>query len=104
MLSSLSAFDFANMINANEHPSHALEAMSPFITQVHIKDALIMPQDNGLGHQACVSGQGICRQQGVAHQTNLPGDEQPQVVAYGLKKKWIRHAPAFRFADEGDNP
>ncbi|HHK9742026.1 TPA: sugar phosphate isomerase/epimerase family protein [Raoultella ornithinolytica] len=104
-MSSLSLFfDFANMINANEHPLHALEAMSPFITQVHIKDALIMPQDNGLGHQACVSGQGDMPFKALLTRLICLGDEHPQVVAYGLEEEVDYYAPAFRFADEGDNP
>ena len=37
-------FDFANMINANEHPIDALKTMAPHITQVHIKDALIVKE------------------------------------------------------------
>ena len=51
-------FDFANMINANEHPIDALKTMAPHITQVHIKDALIVKEQGGLGHKACISGQG----------------------------------------------
>lgn len=51
-------FDFANMINANEHPIDALKTMAPHITQVHIKDALIVKEPGGLGHKACISGQG----------------------------------------------
>lgn len=54
-------FDFANMINANEHPIDALKTMAPHITQVHIKDALIVKEPGGLGHKACISGQVICR-------------------------------------------
>ena len=50
-------FDFANMINANEHPIDALKTMAPHITQVHIKDALIVKEPGGLGHKACISGQ-----------------------------------------------
>ena len=32
--------------------------MAPHITQVHIKDALIVKEQGGLGHKACISGQG----------------------------------------------
>lgn len=104
-MSSLSLlFDFANMINANEHPLNALETMSPFITQVHIKDALIINEDNGLGHQACSSGQGDMPFKDLLTRLICLGDEQPQVMAYGLEEEVDYYAPAFRFADEGDNP
>ncbi len=73
-------FDFANMINANEHPIDALKTMAPHITQVHIKDALIVKEPGGLG------------------------DDEPQVTAYGLEEEVDYYAPAFRFEDEDDNP
>ncbi|EMX5276482.1 sugar phosphate isomerase/epimerase family protein [Escherichia coli] len=73
-------FDFANMINANEHPIDALKTMAPHITQVHIKDALIVKEPGGLGH------------------------DEPQVTAYGLEEEVDYYAPAFRFEDEDDNP
>ncbi len=73
-------FDFANMINANEHPIDALKTMAPHITQVHIKDALIVKEEGGLG------------------------DDEPQVTAYGLEEEVDYYAPAFRFEDEDDNP
>ncbi|ALR78810.1 sugar phosphate isomerase/epimerase family protein [[Enterobacter] lignolyticus] len=97
-------FDFANMINANEQPLAALEAMSPRITQVHIKDALMVPEKGGLGHKACVSGQGDMPFKALLTSLICLGDDKPQVVAYGLEEEVDYYAPAFRFDDEGDNP
>lgn len=104
-LSSLSLlFDFANMINANERPLAALETMSPFITQVHIKDALIVTEPGGLGHQACSSGQGDMPFKDLLAKLICLGEDQPQVTAYGLEEEVDYYAPAFRFDNEGDNP
>ncbi|MBV8043540.1 TIM barrel protein [Pluralibacter sp.] len=97
-------FDFANMINANEQPQAALETMSPCITQVHIKDALIVQDNGGLGHKACVSGQGDMPFKALLTSLICLGDDKPQVVAYGLEEEVDYYAPAFRFDNEGDNP
>ncbi|CAH6662114.1 sugar phosphate isomerase/epimerase family protein [Pseudocitrobacter vendiensis] len=97
-------FDFANMINANEHPLDALKTMSPHITQVHIKDALIVNEDGGLGHKACISGQGDMPFKDLLTDLICLGDEEPQVMAYGLEEEVDYYAPAFRFEHEGDNP
>lgn len=97
-------FDFANMINANEHPLTALETMSPHITQVHIKDALIIDENKGLGHKACTSGQGDMPFKALLTGLICLGDDRPQVTAYGLEEEVDYYAPAFRFEDEGDNP
>ncbi|QLO44747.1 TIM barrel protein [Citrobacter freundii] len=97
-------FDFANMINANEHPLTALDTMSPHITQVHIKDALIVNENAGLGHKACTSGQGDMPFKDLLTKLICLGDEKPQVTAYGLEEEVDYYAPAFRFDNEGDNP
>lgn len=97
-------FDFANMINANEHPLTALDTMAPYITQVHIKDALIVDEKGGTGHQACTSGQGDMPFKDLLVKLICLGDERPQVTSYGLEEEVDYYAPAFRFKDEGDNP
>ncbi|HGU1012621.1 TPA: sugar phosphate isomerase/epimerase family protein, partial [Escherichia coli] len=97
-------FDFANMINANEHPIDALETMAPHITQVHIKDALIVKEQGGLGHKACISGQGDMPFKALLTHLICLGDDEPQVTAYGLEEEVDYYAPAFRFEDEDDNP
>lgn len=33
-----------------------------------------------------------------------PGDDEPQVTAYGPEEEVDYYAPAFRFEDEDDNP
>lgn len=97
-------FDFANMINANEHPLQALATMLPCVTQVHIKDALIVPEDGGLGHKACISGEGDMPFTALLTELICLGEAQPQVMAYGLEEEVDYFAPAFRFENEGDNP
>jgi sugar phosphate isomerase/epimerase len=97
-------FDFANMINANEEPLPALATMAGEITQVHIKDALIVRENNGLGHRACISGQGDLPFRELLLGLICLGEEQPQVTAYGLEEEVDYYAPPFRFSGEGDNP
>ncbi|EEZ6459459.1 TPA: TIM barrel protein [Escherichia coli] len=97
-------FDFANMINANEHPIDALKTMAPHITQVHIKDALIVKEQGGLGHKACISGKGDMPFKALLTHLICLGDDEPQVTAYGLEEEVDYYAPAFRFEDEDDNP
>ncbi|TCM67053.1 xylose isomerase-like TIM barrel protein [Acinetobacter calcoaceticus] len=97
-------FDFANMINANEAPLDALRNMAPVITQVHIKDALIIAEGKGFGHQACRSGEGDIPMKALLKELLLLGKDQPQVTSYGLEEEVDYYAPAFRFDDEGDNP
>ena len=74
-------FDFANMINANEHPIEALKTMAPHITQVHIKDAFIVKEPGGLGHKACISGQGGMPFKALLTQLICLGDDEPHVTA-----------------------
>lgn len=42
--------------------------------------------------------------QSVINAPYLPGDDEPQVTAYGLEEEVDYYAPAFRFEDEDDNP
>ena len=97
-------FDFGNMINANEQPLSALEVMSPLITQVHIKDAKIIKEGKGWGHEACRSGYGDLPMEEMLKALLLLGEDKPQVNAFGLEEEVEYYAPAFRFDDEGDNP
>ncbi len=97
-------FDFANMINANEEPLPALAAMASKITQVHIKDAVITHEVKGLGHKACISGQGHLPFKELLLQLICLGENQPQVMAYGLEEEVDYYAPPFRFDGEDHNP
>lgn len=97
-------FDFANMINANEEPLPALAAMASNVTQVHIKDALIVREANGLGHKACISGQGDLPFKELLFQLVCLGEDKPQVIAYGLEEEVDYYAPPFRFQHEDNNP
>lgn len=97
-------FDFANMINANELPISALEAMAPYITQVHMKDAKIIKDDLGWAHEACRTGQGDLPIKEMLIKLLMLGKDKPQVIAFGLEEEVDYYAPAFRFDDEGGNP
>lgn len=97
-------FNFANIINANKHPINALKTIAPHITQVHIKNALIVKKQSSLGHKACISGQKNMPFKALLTHLICLGDNKPQVTAYSLKKKVNYYAPAFRFKNKNNNP
>lgn len=97
-------FDFGNMINACELPMDALSAMQEYITQVHIKDAVILEEGQGFGHKACRSGEGNLPFKEMLQALICLGEKSPQVISYGLEEEVDYYAPAFRFADEVADP
>lgn len=97
-------FDFGNMINANEEPLTALEIMAPYITQVHIKDAIIIKDGDGWAHEACRTGKGDLPIREMLYRLLALGDDKPQVTSFGLEEEVDYYAPAFRFDNEGNNP
>ncbi|MEH6530907.1 MAG: TIM barrel protein [Photobacterium frigidiphilum] len=97
-------FDFANMINANELPLPALDAMAPYITQVHVKDARIIRDSSGWAHEACHTGKGDLPIKELLIKLLMLGEERQQITAFGLEEEVDYYAPAFRFDDEGGNP
>ncbi|MFV0449787.1 MAG: sugar phosphate isomerase/epimerase family protein [Vibrio sp.] len=97
-------YDFANMVNANELPLSALETMAPYITQVHIKDAKLLKENLGWGHEACRTGYGDIPIKDLLMRLLLLGKKDRQVIAFGLEEEVDYYAPAFRFDDEKGNP
>lgn len=97
-------FDFGNMINACELPMEALAVMQDHITQVHIKDAVILEEGDGFGHTACRSGEGNLPFKEMLRALICLGKEKPQVISYGLEEEVDYYAPAFRFKNEGNDP
>jgi sugar phosphate isomerase/epimerase len=96
-------FDFANMINAFETPEAALATMAPYVTDVHIKDAKIVPDRGGFAHRACRSGEGDVDFTGLLTTLMLLGDP-PQVRAFGCEEENEMFAPAYRFPTEPPDP
>lgn len=96
-------YDFANMINAFETPEQALAVMAPHITDVHIKDAKILPDRGGFAHQACRSGEGDIPFVPLLTRLLLLGDT-PQVRAFACEEENEMYAPAYRFAGEPADP
>lgn len=96
-------FDFANMINAFETPEAALEVMAPHVTDVHIKDARILPDRGGYAHLACRSGEGDIDFAGLLTRLLLLGD-RPQVRAFACEEENEMFAPAYRFPDDPPDP
>lgn len=97
-------FDFGNMINAYELPLAALAAQAPHITEVHVKDCLIQPDRGGWAHLACRTGEGHLSLEAMLTDLLLLGDDQPQVLAFGLEEEEGYFAPALRFPSDGPDP
>lgn len=96
-------FDFANMINAAETPEAALTAMAPHVTDVHVKDAVILPDRDGFAHRACRTGEGDIDIEGLLTRLLLLG-ETPQIRAFGCEEENGMYAPAYRFASDPPDP
>lgn len=78
--------------------------MQEYITQVHIKDAVILEEGQGFGHKACRSGEGNLPFKEMLQALISLGEESPQVISYGLEEEVDYYAPAFRFADKAADP
>ncbi len=96
-------FDFANMINAFETPDEALATMAPYITDVHIKDAKILPDRGGYAHRACRSGEGDIDFARLLTALLLLGDGR-QVRAFACEEENEMYAPAYRFPTDPPDP
>jgi sugar phosphate isomerase/epimerase len=97
-------FDFANMVNAFELPEAALATMAPYVTDVHIKDAKILPDRGGYAHRACRSGEGDIDFTGLLTALLLLGEDAPQVRAFACEEENEMFAPAYRFPDDPPDP
>jgi sugar phosphate isomerase/epimerase len=97
-------FDFGNMINAYETPEEALAVMAPRVTDVHVKDVVVVEDRGGWGHRACRSGEGEIDFHGLLARLLLLGDEAPQVRAIALEEENGLFCPAYRFPGEGPDP
>lgn len=97
-------FDFGNMINAYETPLAALARQAAYVTEVHVKDCLIVPDRDGWAHRACISGEGHVPMHALLIELLLLGHDRPQVTAYGLEEEEAYFAPALRFPSDGPDP
>jgi sugar phosphate isomerase/epimerase len=97
-------FDFGNMINAYETPEEALAVMAPHVTDVHVKDVVVVEDRGGWGHRACRSGEGEIDFHGLLARLLLLGEETPQVRAIALEEENGLFCPAYRFPGEGPDP
>ncbi|MBT3187957.1 MAG: TIM barrel protein [Anaerolineae bacterium] len=99
-------FDFTNMLNAYEKPLPALKSMAPFIRQVHLKGARIIQEDKGYGQRGVVQGapEDEMPYARMLYELLMLGEVEPQVISFALEQEVSYYAPAYRHADEGDNP
>jgi sugar phosphate isomerase/epimerase len=97
-------FDFANMVNAYEQPLAALDRQAALITEVHVKDCYIVPDQGGWAHLACTTGQGQLPLRAMLVELLLLGEEKPQVLAFGLEEEEDYFAPALRWPTQEADP
>ena len=77
--------------------------MAPYITQVHIKDAIII-KDGMVGRTKPVYRERDLPIREMLYRLLALGDDKPQVTSFGLEEEVDYYAPAFRFDNEGNNP
>lgn len=96
-------FDFVNMINVNEYFIDVLKMMVLYIIQVYIKDVLIVKEQGGLGYKVCILGQGDMFFKVLLMYFICLGDDELQVMVYGLEEEVDYYVLVFCFEDEDDN-
>jgi sugar phosphate isomerase/epimerase len=97
-------FDTTNMVNVGELPMDALEIQAPWITEVHVKDARILPDRGGSAQHCCRTGTGDIPLARLLAELLLLGEHEPQVRAIGLEEEVNYYSPAFRFPNELPDP
>lgn len=97
-------FDTTNMIPAGERPVNALAVQAPWVTEVHIKDARILPDRGGWAQLCCRTGTGDIPIARLLAELLLLGEHEPQVRAFGLEEEVNYFAPAYRFSDDPEDP
>jgi len=99
-------FDFTNMINAYEQPLPALRIMAPYTRQVHLKGAKAIKEGKGYGQAGVVQGsvEDEVPYARMLYELLMLGETKPQMICFALEQKVNYYAPAYRRADEGENP
>jgi hypothetical protein len=97
-------FDFGNMVNAFEEPLAALNTMSPYIRQVHLKGIRRIQKEAGFAHLGMQEGEDDLPQMKMLFDLIMLGDNQPQVGAFSLEQVVGYYAPVFRTENEGPDP
>ncbi|MEE9251578.1 MAG: TIM barrel protein [Alphaproteobacteria bacterium] len=97
-------FDFTNMVVAGERPVDALAVQAPWVTDVHLKDARILPDRGGWAQLCCRTGTGDIPVARLLAELLLLGEHEPQVHAIGLQEEVNYFAPAYRFPDDPPDP
>ena len=97
-------FDTTNMITSCERPVDALAVQAPWVTEVHIKDARILPDRGGWAQLCCRTGTGDIPLARILAELLLLGEHEPQVRAFGLEEEVNYFAPAYRFPNDPLDP
>jgi len=97
-------FDTTNMINVGEQPVQALHVQAPWVTEVHVKDARILPDRGGWAQLCCRSGTGDIPLARLLAELLLLGQHEPQVRAIALEEEVNYFAPAYRFPNDPKDP
>jgi len=97
-------FDTTNMVTVGERPLDALAVQAPWITEVHVKDARILPDRGGSAQLCCRTGTGDIPLARLLAELLLLGEHEPQVRAIALEEEVNYFAPAYRFPNDPPDP
>ncbi len=97
-------FDFGNMINAGEEPLPALQIMSPYIRQVHLKGIRRVQQGGGFAQLGVAEEYDDLPQMKMLFDLLMLGEEIPQIKTFSLEQEIGYYSPVFRQKGEADDP
>ena len=92
------------MITSGERPVHALAIQASWVTEVHIKDARILPDRGGWAQICRRTGTGDIPMARPLAELLLLGEHESQVRAFGLEEEVNIFAPAYRCSDDPSDP
>lgn len=98
-------FDFGNMLSTAEQPLEALEIMSAYIRQAHLKGACIAEVgEHGYAQVGVRQGEDHLPHQLMLYKLLMLGEKKPQVGAFSLEQQVGYYAPPYRFEKEASDP
>ena len=73
---------------------------------MHLKGAKILKEGKGYGQVGVVQGsvEDEMPYARMLYELLMLGETKPQVICFALEQEMNYYAPAYRYADEGENP
>ncbi len=92
------------MINACEEPLPALQAMAPYIRQVHLKGIRRIRHLSGFAQLGVAQGEDDLPQMKMLLDLLMLGEDEPQVETFSLEQEIGYYSPVFRRHGEDPDP